>query len=168
MEQRDNITKGLLEGVQILWLDPAPRDSAILGECLPEAGATVTHVETVDDAIAAVRTSPRRFDLIITDMWMGRGEAFPEDPHVPGGENTGMRFEEWLRSADGGNLSSEEVPLLLLTNASPRFQAMHRALPPRGRRDRYLMKTEDDALSLRLVHFLVGMLHSKLPPALTS
>ncbi len=158
MEQRDNITKGLLEGVQILWLDPAPRDSAILGECLPEAGATVTHVQTVDDAIAAVRTS-RRFDLIITDMWMGRGEIFPEDPRAPNGENAGVYFERWLRSAEGGELSSEEVPLLLLTNASPQFLSLHGARPPQGSRDRCLMKTDRCALPTMLPYFLHGMLH---------
>jgi CheY-like chemotaxis protein len=156
--QDNDVARGLLGGVQILWLDPAPRDPGILGECLPEAGATVTHVETIDAAIAAVRASPRRFDVIITEMWMSRG-IFPEDPRAPSGENTGMRFEEWLRTAEGGKLSSEEVPLLLLTNASPQFLSQHGARPPQGSRDRYLMKTDRSAQPTKLPYFLHGMLH---------
>ncbi len=160
MEQDNDVQRGLLEGVQILWLDPGPRDPGILGECLPEAGATVTHVQTVDDAIAAVRAS-RRFDLIITDMRMGSGKAFSADGRACGGYCTGMLFEEWLRSPapDGGKLSPEDVPLLLLTNASPEFLSLHGARPPQGSRDRYLMKTDRSALPTMLPYFLHGMLH---------
>lgn len=158
MEQDNDVPRGLLVGVQILWLDPDPCNPGVLGECLPEAGATVTYVETVDDAIAAVRRS-RRFDLIITDMWMSSGIAFSGDNRAAGGYCMGMLFEEWLRSAEGGKLSSEKVPLLLLTNASPQFLSLHGAHPPQGSRDRYLMKTDRSAMPTKLPYFLHGMLH---------
>ncbi len=152
--------RGILEGVNILWMD---KDTPYTIKCrwfLAEVGAIVVMAVDLKEVGAAIRR-PHGFQLVIAELWMGWGEVPPpsdEDTRLSSTDRGGTLCEEWLRSPCGGKLSAADVPFLLLTEATELAMAQFGAGPPRGPRDQCLRKWEQNAHPSVLPVFLRGML----------
>ena len=76
---------------------------------LESQGATVDHVENVNDTLARLREMP--YDLLLLD-W-----RLPIEPAGPVLDNAGRRVLDGLKSGELGAMNAQ-IPIIILTNQS--------------------------------------------------